>query len=87
MQRETAALLKDEWVRSRIHRLVFSAIDAFGAIGGVRVLEEEFDLRPDAISGRCTSSPLVIRELQSKTEVPVFDNMARDIKQLSELLL
>jgi hypothetical protein len=87
MQRETAALLKDEWVRSRIYRLVFSAVDAFGAIGGIRVLEEEFGLRPDAISGRCTSSPLVIRELQAKTKVPVFDNMTRNLKQLSELLL
>jgi hypothetical protein len=87
MQRETAALLRDDYVRSRIHRLVFSAVDAFGAIGGLRVLEEEFGLRADAVSGRCTSSPLVIAELASQTKVPVFDNVVRDLKQLSELLL
>jgi len=87
IQRETAVLLKDPYVRSRIHRLVFSAVDTFGAIGGLRVLDEEFGLRPDAVSGRCTSSPLVIRELQSRTKVPVFNNVIRDLKQLSEILL
>jgi hypothetical protein len=56
-------LLKNEYVRARIHRLIFSASDAFGAIGGLTVVDKEFDLNPDAISGRCTSSPLMIREL------------------------
>ncbi len=87
MQRETAMLLRDETVRSRIHRLVFSASDAFGAIGGLQILKEEFGLTPDAISGRCTSSPLMIRELRARADVPVFDNVLRDLKQLSEILL
>jgi hypothetical protein len=87
LQRETAALLRDEYVRSRIHRLIFSAGDAFGAIGGVRLLEEEFGLRPDAVSGRCSSSPLMVRELQERTKVPVFNNVIRDLKQLSEILV
>jgi hypothetical protein len=87
LQRETAALLRHEYVRSRIHRLIFSAGDAFGAIGGVRVMEEEFGLRPDAISGRCSASPLIVRELQERTKVPVFDNVVRDLKQLSEILI
>jgi hypothetical protein len=87
LQRETAALLRDEYVRSRIHRLVFSASDAFGAIGGLRILREEFDLTPDAISGRCTSSPLMIRELQDRTKIPIYNNMIRDLRQLSDLLL
>jgi len=87
LQRETAALLRDDYVRSRIHRLIFSAGDGFGAIGGVRVMEEEFGLRPDAISGRCSASPLIVRELEERTKVPVFDNMVRDLKQLSEILI
>jgi hypothetical protein len=87
LQRETAALLRDEYVRSRIHRLIFSAGDALGAIGGVRVLEEEFGLRPDAISGRCSSSPLTVREMQEHTRVPVYNNVIRDLRQLSEILL
>jgi hypothetical protein len=87
LQRETAALLRDEYVRSRIHRLVFSAADSFGAIGGLRVLEEEFGLVPDAISGRCTSSPLTVKELAERTKIPVFDNVIRDLKLLSRILI
>jgi hypothetical protein len=87
LQRETAALLRDDYVRSRIHRLVFSAADAFGAIGGVRLLEEEFGLAADAISGRCSSSPLMIRELGDRIKIPVFDNVVRDLRTLSSILL
>jgi hypothetical protein len=87
LQRETAALLRDEYVRSRIHRLVFSAGDALGAIGGLRVLQDEFGLQPDAVSGRCSSSPLMVRELQERTKIPVYNNVIRDLKQLSEILL
>lgn len=87
MQRETAMLLRNEYVRSRIHRLTFSAVDAFGAIGGLRILEEEFDLVPDAISGRCTSSPLMVKELRNRTNIPVFNNMQKDLNELSEILL
>lgn len=86
-QRETAMLLKNEYLRSRIHRLIFSASDAFGAIGGLRVLQEEFDLTADAVSGRCTSSPLMIRELRQRTEIPVYNNVIRDLKAISEILL
>lgn len=87
LQRETALLLKNDYVRSRIHRLIFSATDAFGAIGGIRVLNEEFGLRPDAISGRCSSSPLMVRELGGHTDIPVYNNMVRHLKPLSEILL
>lgn len=87
MQRETAMLLRNEYIRSRIHRLVFSANDAFGAIGGIRILKDEFGLTPDAVSGRCTSSPLMIRELRERTDIPVYNNVIPDLKKLSEILL
>jgi len=87
LQRETAMLLAADTVRSRIHRLLFCAGDAFGAIGGLQVLEERFGLVPDAISGVCSSSPLSVRELREFTDVPVFNNVQRDLKQLSEILL
>lgn len=87
MQRETAMLLRNEYVRSRIHRLVFSANDAFGAIGGLRILKDEFGLTPDAVSGRCTSSPLMLRELRQRTDIPVYNNVIRDLQQLTEILL
>lgn len=87
LQRETAMLLKNRYVRSRIHRLIFSATDAFGAVGGLNVLKEEFDLTPDAISGICSSSPLMVRELRARTKVPVFNNILRDLNKLSEILI
>jgi hypothetical protein len=87
LQRETAMLLRNEYVRSRIHRLIFSATDAFGAIGGLRVLQEEFKLTPDAISGRCCASPLMVRELKERSDIPVFNNVIRDIRVLGEIML
>jgi hypothetical protein len=87
LQRETAILLKSEAVRSRIHRLVFAAHDTFGAIGGLNILKHEFGLVPDAISGVCSSSPLFLRELSAFTDIPVFNNMDCDLKQLSQLLI
>jgi hypothetical protein len=86
LQKETAFLLKSPDVRSRIHKLIFAAQDTFGAIGGLNVLKQEFDLVPDAISGICSSSPLVLRELSEFTNIPVFNNINWDVDQLFELL-
>jgi hypothetical protein len=86
VQRETAMLLSSPEVTGRIHRLIFCANDAFGAIGGLRTLKEKFDLVPDAISGICSSSPLHIRELSEFTNIPVF-NSAPDTSQLTDILV
>ncbi|MHC4763781.1 MAG: hypothetical protein ACYTE6_13760, partial [Planctomycetota bacterium] len=74
-------------VKSRIHRLVFNASDALGCVGGLTVLREHFGLEPDAISGICSSSPLALQELARFSSIPVFNNMERDLRQISELLL
>jgi hypothetical protein len=87
LQRETAMLLKSNAVRSRIHRLIFAANDAFGAIGGLDVLKNHFNLEPDAISGVCSGSPLTLKELSNFTNIPVFNNQEWNLQQLSELLL
>ncbi|HIJ66026.1 MAG TPA: hypothetical protein HPP77_08750 [Candidatus Hydrogenedentes bacterium] len=87
LQRETAMLLETEEVRSRIHRLIFSAYDAFGAIGGLSILKERFGLFPDAISGICSSSPLGMRELKQYTELPIFNNVQRDLRQMADILI
>jgi hypothetical protein len=87
LQRETAMLLESEDVRSRIHKLIFSAYDAFGAIGGLSILEERFGLTPDAVSGICSSSPLGIRELQTSTDLPIFNSIQRDLNQLAGILV
>ncbi len=87
LQRETALLLESDLVQKRIHRLVFAASDALGAIGGSRVLKERFGLTPHALSGRCTASPLAIKELQDVVSLPVFNNLNWDLRQLCELLI
>jgi len=87
LQRETAMLLRSEELRCRIHKLVFSAHDTFGAIGGLDVLRKTFDMVPDAISGVCSSSPLGVRELEAYTEIPIFNNIRGDLNELASILL
>ncbi|MFC1498237.1 hypothetical protein ACFLS1_07195 [Verrucomicrobiota bacterium] len=86
-QRETAMLLESPEIKSRIHKLVFCATDAFGAVGGLKTLRDRFGLTPDAISGICSSSPLHVRELKEVSDVPVFNSAEPDIGILSEILL
>jgi len=87
IQRETAMLLANPHVQSRIHRLLFTAGDAMGAIGGLEILKRQFGLQPDAISGGCSSAPLAVRELQEHTDIPVVSNMQRDLNQLLQVAL
>ncbi len=87
MQRETAMLLSSPEVVSRIYKLIFCANDAFGAIGGLRTLKENFNLIPDALSGICSSSPLHIRELSEFTSIPVFNSAEPNRNRLAEILI
>ncbi|MGD8833407.1 MAG: hypothetical protein PVJ84_18905 [Desulfobacteraceae bacterium] len=87
IQRETSMLLQSEEVRSRIHRLILCANDAFGAIGGLKILEENYGMKPDAISGVCSSSPLHIRELSAFTDIPVFNSANPDQQLITKLLI
>jgi hypothetical protein len=86
IQRESSILLKTEEVRSRIHKLIFCANDAFGAIGGLGILKG-LDLEPHAISGICSSSPLHIRELGNFTNIPAFNSAESEVTVLAEILL
>ncbi len=85
-QRETVLLLQSDDVRSRIHRLIFAAQDAAGAVAGVRILQERFGLQPDAISGVCAGSPLAIREMEGELEIPVFNSRDYNLQRLGSIL-
>lgn len=87
LQRETAILLETDDVRSRIHKLVFCAADAFGAIGGVRILSERFGLNPDLISGVCSSSPLHIRELEQYSKTPILYSNDTNLKNIRDIIV
>jgi hypothetical protein len=86
IQRETEMLLSSPEVIARIHKLIFCANDAFGAIGGLRILKERFNLVPDALSGVCSGSPLHLRELSAFTDIPVFNSAAVELQQLADIL-
>lgn len=86
IQRETEMLLNFPEVRSRIHKLIFCANDAFGAIGGLGTLSG-FGLKPDVLSGICSSSPLSVRELSAFTDIPVFSSAQPDTNGLAEVLI
>ena len=85
-QEETAALLSHPGLRDRIFRLVFSARDACGALGGIQVLRDRFGLTPDLVSGRCTGSPLMLRELRDNLDIPVMVSGTRELKRLRPYL-
>ncbi len=86
IQRETAMLLNSREVTSRMHKLIFCASDAFGAIGGLGVLTG-YGLEPDALSGVCSSSPLFVRELSEFTTKPFFNSIEPEINSLVDILL
>jgi hypothetical protein len=87
IQRETAILLTAPDVISRIHKFIFCANDAFGAIGGLRILREKFGIEPDAISGLCASSPLYLRELSDYVDYPIFNSADSELRHLQNILL
>ncbi len=87
LQRETAMLLATQQVKSRIHRLVFTAHDALGSIAGIDILRSKFGLVPHAISGLCSASPLAIEELNNFTDIPVVSNTQRDLNQWAKIVL
>jgi hypothetical protein len=70
-QQETAALLCSPVFRQAINGIIFAAGDAMGAATGVNWLYDH-DLPVVAISGKLTAAPLVVRETQGATGLPVM---------------
>jgi len=70
LQEETAMLLADPLFREGVRAVVFTAVDAVGAVAGARLLEE-LDLRVAAVSGLLTAAPLAAREARSSLHTPV----------------
>ena len=68
-QGETAAILRGSAIRDRLDAILFAAPDALSAMGGVVVLDE-LGLRPFAVSGMVTCSPLASQEAVAATGVP-----------------
>jgi len=70
-QRETGALVADPWLKQRMAGLVFACGDAVAAAGGVAELARH-GLRPDALTGIVSCSPMASAEAVAATGVPVL---------------
>lgn len=71
-QAETARLLADPVFQSTVDHVVFSAADALGAAGGLRLLQQA-GVKVAAVSGVLTASPLAVREATDVLDVPVIN--------------
>ena len=70
-QRETAQIIADPWFRNRLSGLIFACGDAVAAAGGVSELAR-LGLRPDALTGILSCSPMAIAEAEAATGVRVL---------------
>ncbi len=70
-QRETGALVADPWFRQRMAGLIFACGDAVAAAGGVAELARH-GLRPDALTGIISCSPMAAAEALAATGVQVL---------------
>jgi hypothetical protein len=69
-QQETARLVVDPAFKDAVHRIVFAATDALGAVGGTTMLTG-LGLAPSVVSGLITASPLATCEARAALSVPV----------------
>lgn len=89
-QRETEMLLRNSKLILGVDAVVFSAGDSLAAIQGIKALED-MHIKPTALCGLFTASPLLIKEVQAKTTIPILtvENMAEGkcLQYLEEPLL
>lgn len=72
LQRETKMLLEHPAFMSTVTGVILSCLDNLGAFGGVNILEK-MGIKPIAISGCVTASPMLIQELRGVLDMPVFN--------------
>ncbi|MDP5217298.1 DUF1611 domain-containing protein [Ruegeria sp. 2205SS24-7] len=70
-QQETAALLADPEARTRFSKYLFACADAVAAAGGVAELARN-GIRPIALTGMLSCSPMAVDEAQAATGIQVL---------------
>lgn len=70
-QRETQLLLQNKAFIDSISEVIFSANDSMAAVCGVQTLRS-WGIQPFALCGMFTTSPLLIEEVETLVETPVF---------------
>lgn len=86
IQRETAMLLADQDFKDRIHKIVFCAGDALGALSGKRLLKDKYGINVDMLSGVFTAAPLHIREIKTFTKIPILVSANPELSQIAQEL-
>lgn len=71
LQPETAALLSQPRMRALADGVLFTAVDAAGALLGVQQLRAA-GLPVLAVTGLLTAAPLAVREAQDRLDIPVY---------------
>jgi hypothetical protein len=70
-QRENKLLLPHPAFKDTVDQVIFSGGDSLSALYGLELLKQ-MGLQPFALSGKFTMSPLLVREVQEITRVPVL---------------
>ena len=71
-QRETKLLLNNQRFMQTVDRVILSGGDSLSAVHGLHTLQR-WGITPIALSGMFTASPLLIKEVEAQTTVPVYD--------------
>ena len=72
VQRETEMLLNDSQFMKTVRHVVLSTADSLSAFWGIEYLTK-LGFKPSLISGRFTMSPLLIKEVKSRCNIPVLN--------------
>ena len=86
LQRETAALLQTVDFTASVDAWIFAASDPLSAVGGVSMLRG-WGIKPLAVSGRVSMSPLCIRETEAATTLPCLTAQALQCGHLNARLM
>ncbi len=70
LQRETEFLLREPRFMQTISNVIFSCGDSLGIFFGIEFLSK-LSVKPSALSGVFTMSPLLVKEVQDRTDIPV----------------
>ena len=85
-QRETSLLLSDKKIQSRVNAWVFSCCDSLSAVGGLRILRDQYGIFPVALSGPVANSPLSIQEvIKNEPSTQFFNNMKVDPEKIFKI--
>ncbi len=71
LQRETKALINHKPFMDLIDGVLLSCADSLSVNNGIEILSK-VNHKPMLISGLCTASPLMVKEIKNATKIPIF---------------